>query len=124
MASHIPVMLKFAPIALAILYALIMYKFSAWKTSAELNANSSELVDPELKRLTDRMAKALELPRIRVHLYEVEPVNGASSSGRAHLPDPRILPEVPQRRDWPRRNWHRSLLTNSVMWRLATRAEE
>jgi putative metalloprotease len=86
MASHIPVMLKFAPIALAILYALIMYKFSAWKTSAELNANSSELVDPELKRLTDRMAKALELPRIRVHLYEVEPVNGlAAPDGRIFL---------------------------------------
>ena len=57
-------MLKFAPILLAILYALVMYKFSAWKTSAELNENSSELVDPGLKKLMDRMARALELPRI------------------------------------------------------------
>ena len=86
LASHIHVMLKFGPILLAILYALVMYKFSAWKTSAELNENSSELVDPALKKLTDRMAKALELPRIRVHLYEIEPVNGlAAPDGRIFL---------------------------------------
>lgn len=86
LTSHIRVMLKFAPILLAILYALVMYKFSAWKTSAELNENSSELVDPVLKKLTDRMAKALELPRIRVHLYEIEPVNGlAAPDGRIFL---------------------------------------
>ncbi len=86
LASHIRIMLKFGPILLAILYALVMYKFSAWKTSAELNENSSELADPEFKKLTDRMAKALDLPRIRVHLYEIEPVNGlAAPDGRIFL---------------------------------------
>ncbi|MEM7752920.1 MAG: M48 family metalloprotease, partial [Pseudomonadota bacterium] len=79
-------MLKFTPILLAILYALVMYKVSAWRTKSELDAKSSELVDPGLKRLTDQMAEALDLPRIRVHLYEIEPVNGlAAPDGRIFL---------------------------------------
>ncbi len=79
-------MLKFTPILLAILYALAMYKFSAWRTKSELDQKSSELVDPGLKRLTDQMAAALELPRIKVHLYEIEPVNGlAAPDGRIFL---------------------------------------
>ncbi|MDJ0638456.1 MAG: M48 family metallopeptidase [Paracoccaceae bacterium] len=79
-------MLKFTPILLAIAYALVMYKFSAWRTKSELDQKSSELVDPGLKALTDKMAAALDLPRIRVHLYEVEPVNGlAAPDGRIFL---------------------------------------
>lgn len=79
-------MLKITPILMAILYALVMYKFSAWRTKAELDEKSSELADPELKRLTDQMAEALDLPRVRVHIYEIEPVNGlASPDGRIFL---------------------------------------
>ena len=79
-------MLKFTPILLAILYALVMYRFSLWRTRRELDARSSELADPELKRLMDKMAAALDLPRIRVHLYEIEPVNGlAAPDGRIFL---------------------------------------
>ena len=79
-------MIKFTPILLAILYALAMYKFSAWRTARELDDKSSELADADLKRLTDQMAAALELPRIRVHIYEIEPVNGlAAPDGRIFL---------------------------------------
>ncbi len=79
-------MLKFTPILLAILYALAMYRFSAWRTARELDAKSTELADPMLKTLTDRMAAALDLPRIRVHIYEVEPVNGlAAPDGRIFI---------------------------------------
>ncbi len=79
-------MLKFTPILLAIIYALVMYKFSAWRTASELDSKSSELADPVLKRLTDRMAAALDLQRIRVHLYEIDPVNGlAAPDGRIFL---------------------------------------
>ena len=79
-------MLKFTPILLAILYALVMYRFSVWRTKTELDQRSSELADPGLKRLTDRMAAALDLPRIRVHLYEIEPVNGlAAPDGRIFI---------------------------------------
>lgn len=79
-------MLKFTPLLLAILYGLVMYQFSAWRTRKELDARSSELADPHLNKLTDRMAAALELPRIRVHIYEVEPVNGlAAPDGRIFI---------------------------------------
>ncbi len=79
-------MLKFTPILLAILYALAMYRFSAWRLGHELDAKSTELADPVLKRLTDRMADALDVARIRVNIYEVEPVNGlAAPDGRIFI---------------------------------------
>ncbi|MGR3513746.1 MAG: M48 family metallopeptidase [Paracoccaceae bacterium] len=79
-------MLKFAPILLAIVYGLVMYGISVWRTKSELDAKSTELADPALKQLTDRMAAALDLPRIKVHLYEIEPVNGlAAPDGRIFL---------------------------------------
>lgn len=79
-------MLKFTPIFLAILYALAMYRLSAWRTARELDARSTELADARLKVLTDRMAAALDLDRIRVHIYEIDPVNGlAAPDGRIFI---------------------------------------
>ena len=79
-------MLKFTPIILAIAYALAMYRFSAWRTKRELDAQSTELADPMLKVMTDRLAKALDLSRIRVHIYEIDPVNGlAAPDGRIFI---------------------------------------
>jgi putative metalloprotease len=79
-------MLKFTPILLAILYALAMYRFSAWRTARELDERSTELADPILKTLTDQMAAALDLSRIRVHIYEIEPINGlAAPDGRIFI---------------------------------------
>lgn len=83
---HIQTMLKFSPILLAILYGLVMYRFSAWRTARELDAQSTELADPLLRVLTDQMARALDLKRIKVHIYEVEPVNGlAAPDGRIFI---------------------------------------
>ncbi|MBN9886487.1 M48 family metalloprotease [Salipiger abyssi] len=79
-------MLKFTPILLALLYAIAMYRFSVWRTARELDAKSTELADAQLKALTDRMARALDLPRIRVNIYEIEPVNGlAAPDGRIFI---------------------------------------
>ncbi len=79
-------MLRFTPILLAILYGLAMYRFSAWRTARELDARSTELADPVLKRLCDRMAEALDLKRIKVHIYEIDPVNGlAAPDGRIFI---------------------------------------
>lgn len=79
-------MLKFTPILLALIYGLVMYRFSAWRTARELDAQSTELADPGLKTLMDRMAAALDLPRIRVFVYEVEPANGlAAPDGRIFI---------------------------------------
>ncbi|MBV1868985.1 MAG: M48 family metallopeptidase [Marinosulfonomonas sp.] len=79
-------MLKFTPILLAILYAVLMYRFSVWRTGRELDAKSTELADPVLKQLTQQMAAALELPRIKVNIYEIDPVNGlAAPDGRIFI---------------------------------------
>lgn len=79
-------MLKFTPILLAILYAVVMYHFSAWRTAKELDTRSTELADPVLKKVTDRLAKALDLPKIKVHIYEIDPVNGlAAPDGRIFI---------------------------------------
>jgi putative metalloprotease len=62
-------MIRVFPILLVVAYGLIMYRFSAWRTARELDARSTELVDPALKGVIDRLAKALDLPRIKVFIY-------------------------------------------------------
>lgn len=79
-------MLRLTPILLAVIYGLVMYRLSVWRTHRELDARSTELVDPHLKRMTDRLAAALELPRIPVYIYEIDPVNGlAAPDGRIFI---------------------------------------
>ncbi|NNK77672.1 MAG: M48 family metallopeptidase [Litoreibacter sp.] len=79
-------MLKLTPILLAVLYALVMYKFSAWNTKRTLDAQSNPLADPVLEKLNRAMAGALDLPRIKVNIYEIDPVNGlAAPDGRIFI---------------------------------------
>lgn len=79
-------MIKFLPIVLAIAYGLVAYRFSVWRTQKMLDAQSTELADPKLKSVTDQMAAALDIERIKVHIYEVEPVNGlAAPDGRIFI---------------------------------------
>lgn len=79
-------MIRLTPILLAVLYGYALYRFSAWRTARELDAKSTELADPLLRQLCDQMAAALEIDRIKVHIYEIEPVNGlASPDGRIFI---------------------------------------
>lgn len=79
-------MIKFTPILLAVLYALVLYRFSVWRTTRALDTQSTELADPLLKVMTDRLARVLDLPRVRVHIYEIDPVNGlAAPDGRIFI---------------------------------------
>lgn len=79
-------MLKLTPLILALVYAFLMYRFSVWRTARELDAKSHDLRDPDLTAVADRLARALDLPQIRVQVYEVEPVNGlAAPDGRIFL---------------------------------------
>jgi putative metalloprotease len=79
-------MFRFTPIILGILYALAMYRFSVWRTSRQLDAQSTPLTDPVLLDLTRQMASALDLPKIKVNVYEVEPINGlAAPDGRIFI---------------------------------------
>lgn len=79
-------MIRVLPILLAVLYGYGMYRFSAWRTARELNEKSTELMDPALRDMSSKMARALDLDRIKVHIYEVEPVNGlAAPDGRIFI---------------------------------------
>ncbi|MEM9639958.1 MAG: M48 family metalloprotease [Pseudomonadota bacterium] len=79
-------MIKLTPILLAAIAAVGMYMFSAFRLKRQLDAQSSELADPRLEALTRRMADALDLPRIKVNIYEVAPVNGlAAPDGRIFI---------------------------------------
>lgn len=79
-------MIKFAPILLALIYGLVMYRFSAWRTAQELDQKSTELADPMLRQMCDQLAAALEIDRVRVHIYEIDPVNGlAAPDGRIFI---------------------------------------
>lgn len=79
-------MLKLTPVLLAIGYALVMFWFSVWRTGRILDSQSRPLTDPALNALTQRMAQAVGLPKIVVHVYDIEPVNGlAAPDGRIFL---------------------------------------
>jgi len=78
-------MLKFSPILLAVLWAVIMYYVSAWRTKSEMDNKSTILNDPPLEKLTDQMADTLDLQKIKVNIYEIEPINGLA------IPDGRIF---------------------------------
>jgi len=79
-------MLKLTPILLAIAYALAMYGFSAFRTRRELDARSTELADPVLNTHLSALAKALDVDRVRVFLYEIDPINGlAAPDGRIFI---------------------------------------
>lgn len=79
-------MIRFTPILLAIVYALVMYRVSVWRTSRMLDQQSTELADPALKAITDRLAAALGVARVPVYIYEIDPVNGlAAPDGRIFI---------------------------------------
>lgn len=74
------------PLILAVVYAVVSMRLSVWRTQKMLDENSRPLADPNLARLTDRMARALDVPEIRVHVFDVDPVNGlAAPDGRIFL---------------------------------------
>lgn len=79
-------MIKLLPVFLAIGYALLMWRFSVWRTARMLDQNSRPLTDPAILRLTDKMAAALDVPQIKVNVFEIDAVNGlAVADGRIFL---------------------------------------
>ncbi len=79
-------MIRFTPILLAIIIAVVMFKISAWRSGRNLDAQSTPLKDPALLALTKRMAAQLDLPNLKVHIYEIDPINGlAAADGRIFI---------------------------------------
>lgn len=79
-------MIRFLPILMALVVGIVMYRLSVTRTRRELTANSTELVDPQLDAVTGKMAAVVGVPRIKVKIYEIEPVNGlADADGRIFI---------------------------------------
>jgi len=79
-------MIRFAPILLAIIGAILMFRFSAWRSGKNLDEQSTVLKDPALLALTKKMAAQLDLPKLKVHIYEIDPINGlAAPDGRIFI---------------------------------------
>ncbi|SLN44133.1 Metalloprotease LoiP precursor [Aquimixticola soesokkakensis] len=79
-------MLKLAPLLLAIAYGFVMYRFSVMRTRKALDAQSTALADAGLERAFAPLAQALDVIRIPVNIYEIEPVNGlAAPDGRIFI---------------------------------------
>jgi putative metalloprotease len=74
------------PIALAVVYALFSLVLSVSQTKKALAAKSRPLHDAEIEAAAARLARALDLPRIAVNVYEVDAVNGlAAPDGQIYL---------------------------------------
>ena len=67
-------MLRFSPILIAIIYGIGMYWFSALRLRKTLDTQSVELLDPSLNPVLSRLATALDVKKVKIHLYEVDPV--------------------------------------------------
>lgn len=79
-------MLKLGPIILAVLAGLVTWMFSSWRLRRELDARSAPLTDPVLLAHVACLARALELERIPVHVYETPVLNGlAAPDGRVFI---------------------------------------
>jgi putative metalloprotease len=79
-------MIKFPALLLAIGYGIVMWAFSAWRLKKQMNETSTPLADPRLEKVFARMARVLEVERIKVNVHEVDPVNGlAAPDGRIFL---------------------------------------
>lgn len=79
-------MWKLAPLLLAIGYGLLMMRFSVWRSKKQLAEQSRPLTDPALSARADLLARALELPAIRINVLDVDAVNGlAAADGQIYL---------------------------------------
>lgn len=79
-------MLKLLPLILLLGYGLALWHFSAWRTRRMLDGASVPLREPALVGVAERLAQALGVARVPVHVFDVPGVNGlAAPDGRIFL---------------------------------------
>ena len=79
-------MLQLGPILLALIYALVMFRFSAWRLNRQLDRTSSRLQDAELQTQIDKMAGAMQVRDIPVYVQDIPTINGlAAPDGRVFI---------------------------------------
>jgi len=67
------------PIVLAGLYGVVMFQFSAWSLKRQLSRQSNPLLDPNLDKIMLKFANVLEVEKIRLNIFETEPINGLAA---------------------------------------------
>ena len=67
------------PIVLAGLYGVVMFQFSAWSLKRQLSRQSNLLLDPNLDKIMLKFANVLEVEKIRLNIFETEPINGLAA---------------------------------------------
>ena len=78
--------MRLLPLLLIVLYALLMWHFSVWRTRRALAQQSTPLRHPRLSPLLERLGAAMDLPPVQAHVYEIAAVNGlAAPDGRIYL---------------------------------------
>ena len=83
---HIKNMSVLIPIALAVVVGVFTYLMSASQTKRTLAAQSSPLRNPALEAHVAKLAHALDLKRLHVNIYEIDPINGlASPDGQIYI---------------------------------------
>ena len=74
------------PIVLAGLYGIVMFQFSAWSLKRQLSTQSNPLIDKNLEKIMTKFANVLEVEKIRLNIFETEPINGlAAPDGRIFI---------------------------------------
>ena len=74
------------PIVLAGLYGVVMFQFSAWSLKKQLSRQSNPLIDKNLEKIMAKFANVLEVEKIRLNIFETEPINGlAAPDGRIFI---------------------------------------
>ncbi|MDC0042215.1 M48 family metallopeptidase [Paracoccaceae bacterium] len=74
------------PLVLAGLYGIVMFQFSAWSMKRQLSQQSNPLLDPNLEKIMLKFANVLEVEKIRINIFETEPINGlAAPDGRIFI---------------------------------------
>tara|TARA_B100000963_G_scaffold340371_1_gene338962 strand:- start:395 stop:1090 length:696 start_codon:yes stop_codon:yes gene_type:complete len=78
--------IKFIPIILPLIVAIIGFKFSVKGTVNRLKKSSTELKEPQLTALIQKMSKELNLEHLKIYVYKIKQINGiASPDGKIYL---------------------------------------
>ena len=74
------------PIGLAVVVGVFTYLTSASQTKRTLASQSSPLRNPALEAHFAKLANALDLKRLHVNVYEIDPINGlAAPDGQIYI---------------------------------------
>lgn len=79
-------MLRILPLLLIVLYALVMWQFSSWRTRRELAAKSEPLDEPTLEAAVRRLGRAVGVEHLKANVFDQPVFNGlASPDGQIYV---------------------------------------